>query len=173
MSPWFCNLVYNSETHWQASSGLMEFGGTKPFTSYASITTHYGFTFLQDFHKWMGSLKHVSVMKCHILLLHTNCRFRYTVHYHTRHFSVTFLGVISQFMRWLHQRVGHNYFMAILEVKDMKAHSVFNTCSQLYPLASLTRFISMGNVYMKTKRKARYWKNITIMFIFWPFFQAC
>lgn len=63
--------------------------------------------------------------------------------------------------------------MAILEVKDMKAHSVFNTCSQLYPLASLTRFISMGNVYMKTKRKARYWKNITIMFIFWPFFQAC
>ena len=42
--------------------------------------------------------------------------------------------------------------MAILEVKDMKAHSVFNTCSQLYPLASLTRLISMGNVYMKTKR---------------------
>ena len=45
-----------------------------------------------------------------------------------------------------------SYFMAILEVKDMKAHSVFNTCSQLYPLASLTRLISMGNVYMKTKR---------------------
>ena len=66
-----------------------------------------------------------------------------------------------------------SYFMVILEVKDMKAHSVFNTCSQLYPLASLTRLISMGNVYMKTKRKARYWKNITIMFIFWPFFQAC
>ena len=66
-----------------------------------------------------------------------------------------------------------SYFMAILEVKDMKAHSVFNTCSQLYPLASLTRLISMGNVYMKTKRKASYWKNITIMFIFWPFFQAC
>ena len=31
----------------------------------------------------------------------------------------------------------------------------------------------MGNVYMNTKRKARYWKNITIIFIFWPFFQAC
>ena len=39
------------------------------------------------------------------------------------------------------------------------------------PLASLTRVIFMGNVYMKTK--ARYWKNITIIFIFWPFFQAC
>ena len=50
----------------------------------------------------MGSLKHVSLTICHnCSLLHTNWRFSYTVHYHIQNFSLTFLGVTDQFMRWL------------------------------------------------------------------------
>ena len=91
------------------------------------------------------------------------------VYDHTQYFSVPFLEVIDLFMRWLHQKVGHIswlvffflflrwgcYYnrdfakeMAILEVKDMKAHGHMLTVN---PLAPLTRRVSMGNASMKTK----------------------
>ena len=61
----------------------------------------------------------------------------------------------------------------IFRSERYESSQCFQHMPSVNPLASLTRVISMGNVYMKTKRKARYWKNITIIFIFWPFFQAC
>ena len=54
---WVHNLVYNSGIHWKTFSRSWEFGSINSFTSDPPITTHYGSTFFQDFHRWMGSLR--------------------------------------------------------------------------------------------------------------------
>ena len=116
-------------------------------------TTHYRYTFHQDFHRWMGLLSTYS-------LLHINCRFSWTVHHHTQHFPVTLYEVATSesgsylimVFSWLLQwECYYNTGLIckgngqVLEVKDCKCS--MDTCSQLnYPLilASLTKFVSMA-----------------------------